>query len=261
MDGSAAFVRILELVVLAGCCLTSIKLACNGLYRKYRAFFAYLVFRCFYTAALLFVFKDFRTAAYSWFWVFTEPVIWLFYVVVVIELFSLVLERHRGLYTLGRWVLYAGLSVSVLISGLALLPQLSGGTAQASRILPYYYAIERGVDFSLFLFLLLILLWLTRYPVPLSRNVLVHSLAYSALFLSNTAGVLVRTILGMDVLPDLNRFLLGIGAACILIWLLFLTPKGEEVRVNLPIFGPEHEERILNQLEALNKTLLKVSRE
>lgn len=261
MNAGAALVRILELVILAGCGLTSIKLLSNGLYRRYRALFAYLVFRFFYTAAILFIFKTAKTAAYGWFWIFTEPLIWLFYVVVVIELYSLVLERHRGLYTLGRWVLYGGLSVSVLISGLTLLPQLSGGTAQRSRLLPYYYAVERGVDFSLFLFLILILLWLTRYPVPLSRNVLVHSVVYSILFLSNTAGVLVRTILGRDVASYISPFFLGIGAACILIWLLFLTPKGEEVRMSLPTFGPEHEERILNQLEALNKTMLKVSRE
>ncbi len=241
--------------------MASIKLLGCGLYRRYRAFFAYLAFRFFYTAALLFVFKDPRSVAYGWFWILTEPIIWLFYVLIVVELYSLILERHKGLYTLGRWVLYAGLSLSILISGLALLPQITGGLQQQSRLLPYYFAIERGVDFSLLLFLLLILLWLTRYPVPLSRNVIVHSVAYSILFLSNTSGILARVIFGYNFSRSAGTFFLGIGAICILIWLFFLTPKGEEVRISLPIFGPEHEERILNQLDALNKTLLRVSKE
>jgi len=261
MQPSAAIVRFLELVILAGCFFTSVKLVYSGLYKRYRALFAYLVFRFFYTAALLFVFQSTRSASYQWFWILTEPIIWLFYVLVVIELYSLVLERHRGLYTLGRWVLYCGLTVAVLISGLTLLPQLNGGIAQSSRLMPYYLAIERGVDFSLLIFLLLILVWLTRYPVPLSRNVLIHSLAYSILFLSNTAGLLMRVIFGFNLSVAVSTFFLGIGAACILIWLVFLTPTGEEVRVSLPGFGPEHEERILCQLEALNNTLLKVSRE
>ena len=261
MQASAAIVRYLEMVILGGCFLTSIKLVWSGLYQRYRALFAYLIFRFFYTFALLFFFQRTNSAAYTWFWVFTEPVIWLFYVLVVIELYSLVLEKHRGLYTLGRWVLYGGLSLSVLISGLTLLPRLSGGVSQRSRLLPAYYAIERGVDFSLLIFLLVILLWLTRYPVPLSRNVLVHGLAYSILFLSNTAGLLARVIFGLDLSSSVNTFLVGIGAACILFWLLFLTPRGEQVRVSLPVFGPEHEERILNQLESLNKTLLKVTRD
>jgi len=261
MQASAAIIRYLEFLILGACLLTSGKLIYNGLYRRYRALFAYLVFRIFYTGALLFAFKDTRSAAYLWFFTLTEPAIWLFYVLVVIELYSLVLERHRGLYTLGRWVLYGGLSISLLISGLALVPELSGGARQASRLIPYYLAIERGVDFSLLIFLLVILLWLTQYPVPLSRNVLVHSMVYTILFLSNTAGLLIRVILGYNLSTPVTTFALGIGAVCILMWLIFLTPKGEEVRVSLPSFGPEHEKRILSQLEALNKTLLKVSRE
>lgn len=261
MQAGAAIIRFLEFLIFGACLLTSAKLVYNGLYRRYRALFAYLVFRIFYTGALLFVFKSTRSASYLWFFTLTEPAIWLFYVLVVIELYSLVLERHRGLYTLGRWVLYGGLSISLLLSGLALVPELSGGAPQASRLLPIYFAIERGVDFSLLIFLLLILLWLTQYPVPLSRNVLVHSLAYTILFLSNTAGLLVRVILGYNLSGPVTTFFLGVGVVCTTIWLIFLTPKGEEVRVNLPSFGPEHEQRILNQLEALNKTLLKVSRE
>jgi|SRR5579859_958516 len=261
MQASASIVQILEFVILGGCVLTSVKLLLSGLFRRYKALFAYLVFRSLYTCALLFIYTDTRSAAYQRFWLATEPAIWIFYALVVIELYSLVLERYRGLYTLGRWVLYGGLAVSLLISGLALLPELSGGAPQSSRLIPFYIAIERGVDFSLLIFLLVILLWLTQYPVPLSRNVLVHSLAYTILFLSNTAGLLVRVILGFNLSGPVNTFFLGIGAVCILMWLIFLTPNGEEVRVSLPSFGPEHEKRILNQLEALNKTLLKVSRE
>jgi hypothetical protein len=261
MQASAAIIRLLEFLVLAACLLTSIKLTYNGLYGRYRALFAYLIFRFFYTGALLFAFQSTQSTSYLWFFILTEPAIWIFYVLIVIELYSLVLEKHRGLYTLGRWVLYGGLSLSLLISGLSLLPELSGGTSQRSPVISYYVAIERGVDFSLLIFLLLILLWLTRYPVPLSRNVLVHSVAYTFLFLSNTAGLLVRVIFGFTLAVPLNTLFLGIGAVCILIWLIFLTPRGEEVRVNLPSFGPEHEKRVLSQLEALNKTLLKVSRE
>ncbi len=261
MDPSAAILSVLEYIILFACLFTSIRLAYNGLFRRYRALFAYLVFRFFYTFSLLFIFRDLRSPAYARFWYITEPIIWFFYAIIVVELYSLILERHKGLYTLGKWALYAGMAIAILISGLALLPQWRRPGSQASRILREYFAIERGVDLSLFLFLIFILLWLTRYPVPLSRNVVVHSVVYSILFLSNTAGVLLLTVLGQEVHGYTNTFLLGIGAVCILIWLFCLTPKGEEVRLNLPKFGPEHEERILSQLEALNKTLLKVSRD
>jgi hypothetical protein len=260
MDPGAALVKFLELVIVAGCAVTGVKLFLNGLFRRYRALTSYLVFRAFVTGTALLFFDKSSSPEYMKFWILTEPIIWVFYVLNVIELYSLVLEKHRGLYTLGRWFLYAGLSISVVISGLALLPKLNGGTAQVSKVMGYYIAIERGVDFALLIFLLLILLWLTQYPVPLSRNVVIHSLAYSILFLSSSAGLFVRAVFGIQVSTSVSTFFLGIGTACILIWLVFLTPKGEEVRVSLPIFGPEQEQRILSHLEALNNTLLKVSR-
>lgn len=261
MGSSAALITpLLEGVVIIACGLTAGKLFVSGLYRRYRALFSYLVFRFFYTAAVLFAFKSFTSQAYLKFFILTEPIIWLFYVLIVIELYTLVLEKHRGLYTLGRWSLYICLSLSVLISGLTLLPQLGGGQSQASHLLSYYFAIERGVDFSLLIFLVLILLWLTQYPVPLSRNVIVHSVVYFILFLSSTVGLLARAMFGLELNNALGTFFMGVGAACILIWLFFLTRKGEEVRVSVALFGPEHEQRILDQLEALNKTLLRASR-
>lgn len=253
-------INILQLLIAGGCALTGIKFLFTGLFRRYPTLFAYLFFHAIYSAAIVLWFGNPSSNGYLKFWVLTEPLIWIFYVVMVLELYSLVLERFRGLSTLGRWFLYAGVAVSILISGLALLPHIEMGRAQRSVIMGYYLAIERGVDFSLLIFLIFLLIWLTRYPVPLSRNVVVHSIVYSAVFLSNTLGYFTRVIFGTDLSLAASTFMLGVFATCIFIWLFFMTSKGEEVQVSIPHFGPEHEERILNQLDALNATLLKVSR-
>jgi hypothetical protein len=261
MASSATIVHGLEFLGLAGCGLTALKLGLTGLYRRYRALLALLFLRFLGLAVVLFWFHDdIGSGAYLKFWVISTPLSWIINIMVVLELYSLVLEKHKGLSTLGRWVQYAGLTISILISGLTLLPQIQSGATQQSYILSYYYAIERGIDLSLVVFLLFILLWLTRYPVPLSRNVLVHSVVYSTLFLSNTLGLLTRVFFGFQLSRSVSTVMLGVFAACTLVWLVFLNQKGEEVRVSIPRFGPEQEERILSQLEALNSTLLKVSR-
>src|ERR1700687_3682170 len=180
MASSATLVHGLELLGLAGCGLTAIKLGLTGLYKRYRALLAFLILRFLALTVILFWFHDdLGSGAYQKFWIVYTPLTWIVNIVVVLELYSLVLEKHKGLSTLGRWVQYAGLTISLLISGLTLLPQIQAGVSQQSNILSYYYAIERGIDLSLVVFLLFILLWLTRYPVPLSRNVLVHSVVYS----------------------------------------------------------------------------------
>jgi hypothetical protein len=261
MASSANIVYGLQILSLAACSLTAAKLLLTGLYRRYRALFGFLVFRSVGFVIILFWLRnDLRSGAYQKFFVLLTPLTWLFSILVVLELYSLVLEKHKGLSTLGRWVQYAGLTISILISALALLPQIRTGATQQSGILNYYYAIERGVDFSLVIFLLFILVWLTRYPVPLSRNVVVHSIVYSTLFLSNTLGLLTRVFFGFQLSRTVSTVLQGVFACCALIWLIFLNEKGEEVRVSVPHFGPEQEQRILSQLEALNSTLLKVSR-
>src|ERR1700676_5139032 len=43
-----------------------------------------------------------RLLAYYRIWVSTEPILWLSYILVVFELYSLVLKHYRGIYTVGR---------------------------------------------------------------------------------------------------------------------------------------------------------------
>src|SRR4051794_4151714 len=92
-----------------------------GAHRKYRFFFLYLLFGIMRSVLLLPFDPNQRT--YSYIWVFSKPIIWLFYILIVLELHSLVLQKHRGIYSFGRWLLYGGMAVSISISALALIPQ------------------------------------------------------------------------------------------------------------------------------------------
>jgi hypothetical protein len=153
----------------------------------------------------------------------------------------------------------AGLAVAVTLSLLTLLPRISPATPQLSRIMGFILATERGVDFSLAIFILLILLFLSRYPVPLSRNVAVHSVVFSVFFLSNTLGILLRSVFGLHVNDRINLFLMGVSSACVVAWLVLLNAKGEKVRLSTLHFGRGDEARMLLQLDSLNRTLLRAS--
>jgi hypothetical protein len=191
-------------------------------------------------------------------WVFSEPMVLIFYVGVVLELFKLVLERHKGLYTLGRWALYFSMALSVGLSVLSLLPRMK--PSQRSRIMAYIFPTDRGVTFCLAIFLLLMLLLLSRYPVPLSRNVILHTTLYTVFFLSNTLGIILSSVFGVDLYHGIDTGLLVISCACVYSWLFFLNMKGEEVRMNTLHIDPEHEERLLYHLDCIDATLLRASR-
>ena len=254
---NAALIILFQILTLVGSVLTVVKLYWSGLYRRYRMFFFLFLFQIPNTIWPLFI--DYRTRLYQYIWTATEPISWLLYALVVLELYRLILERHRGLYSLGRWMMYLAVLVSVAFSLITLLPKIRPNSSLHSRTLMYLFAFQRQVYFGLVLFIILILLFLSRYPIRLSRNVLVHAALYSVFFLCGTAGVLLRSIIGDKALDEVNLFLTGMSSVCALAWFFLLTKKGEKSETNLPLFGPEQERRALQQLEALNATLLKVS--
>src|ERR1035437_358755 len=87
---------------------------------------------------------------------------------------------------------------------------------------------EARLDLALALFILLIVWFLSRYPIQLNRNVLVHTGVYSVFFLSNTL-VLLLWLFQINVIETVNKFLTGITSLCGVAWWLLLSAKGEEV--------------------------------
>ena len=256
----AALLDFLQIVIVGACFAGAFKLWRSGLYKKYLALIAYLLFSGLYSVCILIFFPGFRSPAYVVFWEITQPLTWFFSVWLILELYSLILEKHRGLATLGRWAQYVGFTLATLISLLVMMPQIRAGGHVSRAIFTYYYAVERGVDCGMLVFLMVILFWLTQYPVPLSRNVLVHCFIYTTLFFADSLALFARIFFGIQLWASAATALNIVFALCILAWLAFLTPKGEETRMRLLQFSADDEERVLRQLESLNHTLLKVSR-
>ena len=92
----------------------------------------------------------------------------------VLELYSLVLQNYKGLQTVGRWVFLIAMTLAVLISGLSVLPSW-GNPNEKVPVIFYFALIGRGIFFSLVLFILLILFFLSWYPISLSRNLVIHA--------------------------------------------------------------------------------------
>ena len=249
---------IVQLLYLSGACLTIAKLLKTGLCRHYPILTWYAGF-CVADSIWPLLLSN-TSQVYLKFYVCRVPVSWVLSILVVREIYRLILGKHRGIDTLGRWPMYVSVAIAVSLSFLTLLPKIRPAMPQPSRVMGYVVAIERGVDLSLALFILLMLVFLSLYPVPLTRNVLVHAVVYSIFFLSSTLAMFLRTIFGLQLQNIVNAFLMAASTACMFAWFLLLSPKGEKVRVNLPWLPPEQESRLLTQLDALNATLLKASR-
>jgi|HubBroStandDraft_6_1064221.scaffolds.fasta_scaffold155268_3 hypothetical protein len=255
--------QIVDLLIPAGTALLSVRLYTSGLRQKYRAFFYYLIFSTLQTGYMLRL--DSGSRRYVDAYVFTEPISWIFYALVVLELYSLVLADYQGLYTVGRWALIIAVTLALLASALSLLVP-SHGKQQASllggfSVLVYYYVAERAVYLSLIVFLLTILFVLLQYPITLKRNIVVHLVAFLFYFLGNTVVYLVLSTRGKGVLHVVQYPLWAITLGSLGAWLALLNPTGEMLKVRLrPTWMPGREEELVSQLNSLNAALLRAAR-
>lgn len=249
--------HILELLIVAGTAILSIRLFASGLYRRYRAFFSYLIFTTLHDGVLAVPRPDGKL--YYQIWIRTEPVEWLFFALVVLEVYALVLQDYKGLSTVGRWALIAAVAVALLASGLSVMApsQYSG----QNPLLTYYYVAERAVYFSLAVFLLTILGVLMQYPISLNRNILVHSIVFSVYFLAYTVIYLLLSTHGKSVLSAVRLALDAFTLGALATWLAMLNPAGELRKQSLrPAWMPGREEELVSQLNHLNAALLRATR-
>jgi hypothetical protein len=249
-----------------GYLLLALKMWRTGLARIYRFFTAYLVFHVL-RASLLLVLSSlqgskapFATNAYAWTWVLTQPILWILYILVVLELYGLVLQNYKGLASLGRWVLMGGLFLALLMSALTLPADLSNA-GERFPILRYFSAIGRGVDSSLVVFLLLITAFLAWYPVPLSRNVLVHCGVYAVYFMSESMTQLIRNLTGSEITAAMNVTLSSMSVLCLATWLIFLNTQGEKKKVSVRSrWSSADEQLLIDKLGTVNSSLLRATR-
>lgn len=255
---AAALIAAFNAAAALGAALTAWKLVREGLHGRYTVLFTYLIYLTLDKIYPLLL--DVRSKSYFYIWLATQPVSWAFQILAVRELCGLVLEMHPGLSTAGRWIMYAGTAISAAISLLSLLPRITGALPQRSRLLAYVLAADRGVSFSLAIFLLLMLTLASRYPLPLSRNVVLSTVVFTATFLTNTLGVLLLTVFEVRLAAWVDAVLMGIHAACLLAWFLLLNRHGEDVRFTWWHPSPDHEQQLLGFLDSLNQTCLRAAR-
>jgi hypothetical protein len=228
------------------------------LYRSYLWFFVLICLEFARGVAVLPV--DPKKNLFAWYFLVTEPVKWFLFILVVLELYSLALKGHAGIATLGRWAMTIAVLVAVGVSALTLSADLSR-PARRFPILVYYSVIERGLMFSLILFLLVITAFLVWFPIAVRRNVVLHASVFSFFFLSSAMALFVRNVAGYELTRTISTVLLFVHNACYLLWIAFLGKRGEEtVVVVRRRWDADDEAHLEQQLDAVNAFLLKTTR-
>jgi hypothetical protein len=235
-----------------------VRLIRTRLWRIYRVLSLYLAAYVLRFAVWLFLPPSDRV--HSWFFVYSQPVIWILEAAVLIELCFLIFRDHVGLARVGGRVIVAGLITAFVISAATAVPSATPihDPLDPRRVLFYYTAIERVLDIGMVLFLLVMTAFLCWYPFTLNRNIFVYFAGWAFSFVARSAAVVVPFATGHHVTPNASLALEVIDLFCVISWLVLISDQGERVeRVSGWDWQPEHREQIRAQLRAMNAFLQK----
>lgn len=241
-----------ELIQAIGALIAVSRLIYLSLARQFPALLVFLAFLA--VIDIGFGLQNPTSVAYFWSYIALEPLKCLFGIFAVRELLTLTFSDYPGIRTVGRWAMYAGVSLSLTVSLLATGFFWSGGAAGRAHSHLYYLEISsRWVFFSLAIIIATILVCLSRYPLHLPRNTLVSSLFFSTLFLSEAARLLLDSLM-----PELHNHSVDWAESavifiCLIGWAIFLR---SESKVPRPIhYSGPREEYLLRQLNSLNELM------
>lgn len=196
-----------------------------------------------------------KSATYSVSYVLTEPLLVVAQALVVFELYRRILTSYGGLSFFTRGTMAVVLAGSVALSAATHLPEFTP-QGDLSVALKAAHLFETVVYTALLFFLVAIAAFMLWFPMPVRKNVLVHCFGFAAYFVISSATLFIRQL---DIqqwgrLTSLWRIVASdvVMAA----WILLLSRRGEEESRNVSFhFTPASQERLLGQLDTLNRIL------
>jgi hypothetical protein len=196
---------------------------------------------------------DARSGSYFWFYIVATVLNWFVSIWVVRELVLLALQKYPGIVTVGKWIMYSAVGLSVATAILATVFTRTGGPHGHTNL--YFVQIaNRSVVFTLAVAVMAVVALISRYPLHLQRNIYVSCGFFSAVFLSEAATQFINTFAPNLFFRTLDVTQILFSACCFAGWAAMLRPApvGEPQRVT---FENPQEHELLQQLETLNKLL------
>jgi hypothetical protein len=255
MNHSIDLQRILSECSLLVTCLLLVKLYVSKLSRVYRFFGAYLLFEA--TCSLVLMLVRQGNTLYGSIWIWSKPLYWVLCLMVLLEVYSLVLARYPGIASLMRWTVVTAAVAAAAIAILTLTLDFQNPN-EPFPLLRCAFAVQRTVDTTMVISVLVPLLFMLQFPVRLSRNAVVHCLLFAAMAAIEAGALFVRNHYGREWTPVANLGMVLGTIVCRLAWIALLNRRGEQVEQPVgPMCSPQMEQQLLRQLRMFNDVLMK----
>jgi hypothetical protein len=198
-------------------------------------------------------------------WLAERPIAWLLWVFVVFAMLGGIMNRHRGILRATRKAFAGCLIGAVVVALLSARAELAlaaaGHGSQSSpsalaAAVSHGFVIERAVLTTSLVLLGSMLSFLLWFPVHVTRNVAVLCAGLLVYFAADAGLMFARGVWALGSLRSVSVGLYLVQTLCLVVWLRFINAAGEkrEVRPGHS-WKPEQQDRMMQQLEALNAAL------
>jgi hypothetical protein len=146
--------------------------------------------------------------------------------------------------------------IASIVSLLSIFPDLHFNASASDSQVLVVNVLRRGIYTSLLVFLVLLVSFISVFPVRLSRNTVIHIVVFSVSFLFFTVSSLAVNLQGVDVIPLLNLTAALVGVMASLVWLFALNPAGEHTDTHLrPGVSGKQAAVLLEKLQSINDSM------
>jgi hypothetical protein len=235
-----------------------VKLYSCGLVRVYTLLFSYLTVDFLSSTIALFI--DYHSAAYGYYYFSAQTLKIVIAAFMLVEIFSLALERHPALARFGRSI------VGYILGAAAVVPVIALFVDHSARAHPYIHAFllfEQTMDSTMAIFLILISIFLAWFPVRMRSNVIVYIGGFIVWWLSRSAVVhLINQWFNNIYLTRVSNIVqMCVAVGCLCFWLFEFKREGEaRTAVVGHLWNRAEAERLTEQLDAINDGLERLRR-
>ena len=235
--------------------LLLLKLWRANLATKYKAFTTFVIFELVRSSVAALIPR--KTNTYAEFFLLTEPIVWLLFALVTLEVYQSVFRTLPGISRFTRYVIVSATGVAIAISTISLM--LHVDTGSPFRTLELYFTLERAIFLSLLTFVLMLVAFLSWYPVPVHTNAVVYSGVFALFFGVKTAVFLVRTVAGPHFSEAASLVNIIASLTSCLLWTVLLSSAGEARRTrSARRMSEERAEELVAQLKSIDAALRSV---
>ena len=234
-----------------------LRLLTSGLARSYRLLLYYMVADA--LESLVCLPLPPRSDAYAVAYFVGQTAKLFLAILIALEMYWKGLAKHEALARFSQKMVGCAVFFATMLAfaGLVLDPRVPKGQY---KVIHYFFAFERTIDWAVLILLILIFCFLAWFPVRVPKNFAVYIGAFMVYFLTHSLGLLM-----INAWPHLQAQIsigqMGVPLLCVLALALFLSRSGEvATTVTGHRWNPAAMEKLAGDLNAINSRFARMSR-